>query len=134
MKTFFYILLTMTLLIGTTLFYVINDNSTIIEFTPETSTVSDSLKTPSPKVDPSKTNSGTTTNDNPNRSNGAGQPSPVNGSTDPVANSAPLAVQAPESTDSPDTISGPDEERIKEEIRILRGDTNQLLKKMTRNK
>ena len=127
----------MTLLIGTTLFYVISDNSTVIEFTPETEVVSDTLKTPSPRKDPNNATRDKTaidsSNENQNRSNGAGQPRQGNGSADPVENREPLAVQAPKSSDSADTISGPDKERIQNEIRRLREDTNRILKQINSN-
>ncbi len=136
MKTFFYILLTMTLLIGTTLFYVISDNSSMIEFTPESEFVSDTLATESIESDENHSvqeiTSSNSAKDNQKRTESRDSDWQGNNS-DEVVLEMEINEVVPESSDTSETVSEPDKERIQNEIRTLREDTNRILKQINNN-
>lgn len=136
MKTFFYILITMTLLIGTTLYYVVSDNSTVIEFSPESAIVSDTLETesamPVRNQAAQETTVAKTVQTDQGQSESRETVSQENKSEEAGRNKV-LNESVSESSDASKTLSEPEKERIQNEIRTLREDTNRILKQINNN-
>ena len=135
MRTFFYILITITILIAASLYYVISDNSTVVEFGPDTVQKSDSIQTEKPQID--DINDGTVNK---------GQKIPKNDfipeqnqSHQGEQNHSEHSQQFPEITDkTSDTLKSADlseqeKERIQNEIQTLRNDTQRILKQINQN-
>lgn len=132
MKTFFTILTTITLLIGATLFYVVNDTSKVV-FEPENLTESTTDEKEVPGMQPSTRDS-------------IAEASPVKSDHNGEESGDPYDIQRAAESDftrqNQQSTSGlstqpdkeeKDEEKVQSEIRELRDDTHRILNKIIKN-